>query len=164
VQRQVLQWYRTTSPALYADAFCPVFIWLHGPRATDAMYGFPLGDGVAGVKVATEQLAQVTDPDRVERRVAPAECRATFDDHVRGRLAGLEPVAVATATCLYTSTVDGRFVIERDPGLPAVTVVSACSGHGFKHSAGLGESLAQQLLGDVPQVSLAPFGLAPALR
>jgi len=44
-----------------------------------------------------------------------------------------------------------------------VTVVSACSGHGFKHSAALGEAVADTLLGRAPQVDLAPFSWA-ALR
>jgi sarcosine oxidase len=38
-----------------------------------------------------------------------------------------------------------------------VTFVSACSGHGFKHSAALGEALAAQALGRVPPVSLDAF-------
>jgi sarcosine oxidase len=159
VQRQVLHWFRSSTPALWSDARCPTFIWLHGPTLEDAMYGFPMGDGVDGVKIATEQVRLGTDPDAVERRVAPAEAQALLDRHVRGRLTGVEPLPVAAATCLYTSSVDGRFVIDRHPEMPALTVVSACSGHGFKHSAGLGEALAQQLLGETPHASLAAFGL-----
>lgn len=41
-----------------------------------------------------------------------------------------------------------------------VTVVSACSGHGFKHSAGLGAALAARLAGDAdPIADLSPFRL-----
>ena len=46
-------------------------------------------------------------------------------------------------------------------------VVSACSGHGFKHSAGIGEAVAQHLVEGRAQVDLAPFTLArfdPARR
>jgi sarcosine oxidase len=39
-----------------------------------------------------------------------------------------------------------------------LSVVSACSGHGFKHSAALGEALAAQLLCGHSAVDLAPFG------
>ena len=163
VQRQVLHWFRTTTPALWSDTRCPTFIWLHGPTLEDAMYGFPMGDGVDGVKVATEQMRLHCDPDAVEREVTPAEAHALLDSHVRGRLAGIEPVSVAAATCLYTSTADGQFIIDRHPEMPALTVVSACSGHGFKHSAGLGEALAQQLLGETPHASLAPFAGFAAL-
>jgi sarcosine oxidase len=79
--------------------------------------------------------------------------------HVSGRLRGLLPRAVHGATCLYTMAADGRFVVDRHPRLDAVMVVSPCSGHGFKHSAGLGEAIAQQLLGETPFASLAPFAL-----
>ena len=48
------------------------------------------------------------------------------------------PRTVHDSTCLYTSTADGRFVIDRHPALGHVTVLSACSGHGFKHSAAIG--------------------------
>jgi glycine/D-amino acid oxidase-like deaminating enzyme len=41
-----------------------------------------------------------------------------------------------------------------------VTVVSACSGHGFKHSAALGEAIADKVAGDLAKVKLAPFALS----
>ena len=157
VQRQVLQWFRTPTPALWSAATCPVFIWLHGPRLEDAMYGFPMGDGIDGVKIAAEQVALQTDPDAVQRQVSDDEVRAMHDRHIRGRLAGVDAASTATATCLYTSTASGHFIIGPHPDVPQLTVVSACSGHGFKHSAALGEALAQQLLGETPHISLAPF-------
>jgi sarcosine oxidase len=40
-----------------------------------------------------------------------------------------------------------------------VTVISACSGHGFKHSAGIGETLAMSLAEDTDASALAPFAL-----
>jgi sarcosine oxidase len=43
-------------------------------------------------------------------------------------------------------TEDARFVIKTIPGMDQVTMVSACSGHGFKHSTALGERLAHSLL------------------
>jgi sarcosine oxidase len=55
---------------------------------------------------------------------------------------------------------DGRFIVDRHPTLGGVMVVSPCSGHGFKHSAGLGEALAQQLMGDAPFCDLSAFRLA----
>ena len=86
-----------------------------------------------------------------------------YETHVRGRLRGLQPTTVHQATCLYTSLPEGRFVVDRHPAQGGVTVVSACSGHGFKHSAALGEAVADTLLGRAPQVDLAPFSWA-ALR
>lgn len=76
---------------------------------------------------------------------------------MRGRLQGAGPRSLRDVTCLYTTTKDGRFVILRHPENPDVTVVSACSGHGFKHSAAVGEAVAADLLGRAARVDLSPF-------
>ena len=147
----------TTEPQRYAPEVCPIFIWMHGAGSVGAMYGMPMIDGVDGVKVATEQYDTTTDPDHVDRHVAPEEVRHMYDTHVAGRLAGLLPESVRTATCLYTSTPDAMFRIRAHDVSPSVTVVSACSGHGFKHSAALGESIAASVLGATPAVSLTAW-------
>jgi sarcosine oxidase len=158
VQRQVLQWFGCDEPALYAPQRCPVFIWLHGAGPTDALYGFPMADGIDGVKVGAEQVDRSTAPDAVDRQVTAQEVQTVYERHVRGRLRGLQPGSVSSATCLYTSTADGNFIIDRHPDAPRVTVVSACSGHGFKHSAALGERLAGHLSGQTTP-GLAEFAL-----
>ena len=53
-------------------------------------------------------------------------------------MSGLGPM-VASATCLYTNTPDFRFALGQHPEEPRVTVVSACSGHGFKFASVIGE-------------------------
>jgi sarcosine oxidase len=135
---------------------CPVFIWMHGEDGA-AFYGFPKADGYDGVKTATEQAEHATTPDTVDRVVTKEETALTYERHIRGRLRGVTPRSVHDATCLYTSTSDGRFVIDRHPEHRAVTIVSACSGHGFKHSAAIGEAVADGVLGRVPRVDLSPF-------
>lgn len=159
VRRQVLHWFRTDTPELYAPDRLPVFIWMHGAR-DEAFYGMPMADGHAGVKVATEQTLATTTADAIERRVTETETAAMFETHVRGRLRGLRPTTVRDATCLYTSLPEGRFVVDRHPELDGVTVVSACSGHGFKHAAAIGEAVADTVLGRTVRVDLAPFAWA----
>jgi sarcosine oxidase len=89
--------------------------------------------------------------------VRPEEVQHMYDRHVAGRLAGLRPQAVRTATCLYTSTPDAMFRIRAHELSPSLTLVSACSGHGFKHSAALGESIAASVLGATPIVPLTTW-------
>ena len=156
VQRQVLLWFATDRPELFEPGRCPVFIWMHG-EAGEVFYGFPKADAYGGIKTATEQIEHATTPESVDRVVTKAESALTWDTHIRGRLRGVGPRCVHDATCLYTSTADGRFVIDRHPEMASVTVVSACSGHGFKHSAAIGEAVADGLLGRVPRVDLSPF-------
>ena len=157
VLRQVLLWFHAAEPALFDPERCPVFIWLHATGAAGSMYGFPMIDGVAGVKAASEQDTLECEPDRIDREVTGAEASAVFERHLRGRLRGLTPQVVRAATCLYTSTADASFLVRPHPGSDAITFVSACSGHGFKHSAALGEAIAQQVRGEAPSVSLEAF-------
>jgi sarcosine oxidase len=121
------------------------------------MYGFPTGDGVAGIKVATEQYCDDADPDHVEREVSAAEVEAMHARHVAGRLDGVTPRTVRTATCLYTCTTDASFVVRGHDDSDQITVVSACSGHGFKHSAAMGECVARHVAGVAPAAAIGAW-------
>ncbi len=155
VQRQVLYWFSPERRDEFAPGNFPVFIWHWGSRQDDVFYGFP--DLGTGVKVATEQSAHNTTPDKVKRQVSAAEAHAMYTTHVDRRLRGLGSRLQCAATCLYTVTPDAAFVIGRPPGWPATIVVSACSGHGFKHSAGIGEAVAAMATGGGTPAVLAPF-------
>lgn len=158
--RQVLHWFEVQDGRDYAPGRFPVFIWMHGNGEEDYFYGFPHVPGSPGLKVATEQYGASTDPDRVVRDVAPGESRAMFTDHVSGRLRGVGPRVTQAAACLYTVTPDAGFIVDDLPGNNRVLVVSACSGHGFKHSAALGEAVAQRLATGASTIDLTAFGLA----
>ena len=157
VHRQLLHWFVPEEPAWYAPGRCPVFIWAHGPGLDDAFYGIPMIDGLAGVKVGSAQYAKSTDPDALEHEVSAAESAAMHARHVSGRLRGVSATRAHAAACLYTVAPGSRFVVDRHPHIEQVTVVSACSGHGFKHSAALGEALAEQLLTGASTIDLSPF-------
>ena len=142
VHRQVLLWFEADDPALYDPARCPAFIWMYGARQEDYLYGFPLLPGTAGVKAATESYPGHVEPDSVDRVVSQSEARGIYRRHVAGRLRGLSDRIVKSATCLYTVTPDSDFIVDRLWENGSLIAASACSGHGFKHSAGLGEELA----------------------
>jgi sarcosine oxidase len=147
VYRQTLHWFAPEDPTAYAPGRFPVFIWMHGASEEDYFYGFPALRGSAGVKVASERYAAPTDPDSVDRVVAPAESADMFARHLQGRLRGLRPDPIRAAACLYTVTPDAGFLVDTQPDQPRLLIASACSGHGFKHSAALGEMLAENVLG-----------------
>lgn len=158
VFRQVLCWFEAARPAVYDAARAPVFIWQHGDGDAH-FYGFPEVTRGGGVKVATEQLRVSTTPNAVRRDVHPAEAADLFERHLSGRLDGLSPRLLRAETCLYTATPDGGFLVDA-PFSPRVTVVSACSGHGFKHSPAVGEAAALRALGEAPPVDFSPFAWA----
>lgn len=146
VTRQVLHWFPPADPAAFAPGRCPVYIWTHGDTPEEGFYGFPVPPGTEGVKVAMEQYqAVVADPDHLRRDVGPEEAAHMHGAHLAARMPGLLPQALRSVACPYTTTRDGDFLIARAPENDRVLLVSACSGHGFKHSAGLGEAVAELL-------------------
>ncbi len=159
ITRQVLHWYAVDGPAeQFAVGRFPVFIWDDGPMS---MYGFPSLDGAAGgVKVGVENSVPIATVADVARDLTAAERYEAYDAVIGWRLPGLARRPVRSVTCMYTTTPDGDFVIDRHPEHRSVLVVSACSGHGFKHSAAIGEAVAAGLAGEEVAVDLSPFSLA----
>ena len=155
VRRQVLHWFSAENPAEYAAEQFPIFIWHWGSADTDVFYGFP--DIGSGVKVATEQMIERTTPALVARGVDAAESDAMFRIHVDGRLRGMTAGASKALTCLYTNSPDANFLIDRLADCPGVIVVSACSGHGFKHSAAIGEAVAEMAITSTTPAVLKAF-------
>ena len=158
VNRQVLHWFELDDPTQIA-ADCPVAIWMHGPGDTDYFYSFPPRPGENSMKVATEQYDVATTADAVDRRVSAEESAEMFDRHVKNRIAGVSPRVAKTAACAYTVTPDLGFIFGRQPANERVLVVSACSGHGFKHSAGIGHAVADAVSQETGDIELSSFAL-----
>ncbi|PZN94097.1 MAG: N-methyl-L-tryptophan oxidase [Alphaproteobacteria bacterium] len=157
--RQVLHWYPPEDPGLWHVDRCPTFMWMHGATPADSFYGFPLVPGLptAAVKVAQEQYARIAPaPDAIDRAVAADEADAMTRTHIAGRLNGLGGTSVRDLVCLYTFSPDGDFIIDHDPHNDRLLLLSACSGHGFKHSAAIGDHVAGVLADGAP--------LLPAFR
>lgn len=161
IYRQVLHWFDIAeASASLGPEQMPVYIWEFGAGDDDMFYGFPAVDGPSGgVKVATEQHSEITDPDNLDREVQPEESRAMFDHCIKGRLP-LRSAVVKEARCLYTVTPDHGFIIDRHPEHQNVILASPCSGHGFKHSAAIGESLAQLATESRSKIDLSAFSLS----
>jgi sarcosine oxidase len=139
VTRQMLHWFE-------ADGLedLPVWIWELQER-DHAIYGFPARGG--RIKVATETFS---------REIPASELHASLiAPHVRG----VGGRCLASVPCLYTTTPDFHFLIDRHPAMDRVIVASPCSGHGFKHSAAIGEALAQLIVDGRAALDLSPFAL-----
>ncbi len=158
VYRQKLFWFELEDDARFAD-ISPTFILRHGPTGDDMSYGFPPLPGERSLKIATEQYSEKSTPDNLDRTISSADERRMFDTHVRGKIAGVTSRVVKTAVCPYTVTPDNNFIIDEHPTLKNTFVVSACSGHGFKHSAALGEALAQWCTQGRSELDLSAFSL-----
>lgn len=153
VERQVMHWF---TPARHPEQFtpenCPIAMIEYAP---DRIFYF-VPDSGDGVKGAIHHEGEITNPDDVRRDVTEADVAVarrqlqTFLPDAAGDLRG-------SATCLYTNTPDGHFLITSHSRHEEVLLVSACSGHGFKFASAIGEAVADLLMG-MPRSDLLPFG------
>lgn len=156
--REILHWYALdpSAPAGWGEA--PVYIWSYGHGVEEGFYGFPAFDG--SVKLAHGEKTRSVDPDAFDRSSEEEESRDFYARSIAGRLKGLRVDQSRRKTCLYTVSPDNGFIIDQWPQCERVLVVSPCSGHGFKHSAAIGEAVSQRLLDGASRIDLAAFGLA----
>ena len=117
----------------------PCIVDLSAETRTHAMYS--LHDPVHGLKAGWHHGGSEADPDsQGEPDPAIVERIASW---VRERFPDVDPTPVEAQTCLYTSTADQHFILERRG---RVVVGSACSGHGFKFAPAIGRRLAELAL------------------
>jgi sarcosine oxidase len=103
---------------------------------------YSLADPVHGLKVGAHHSGPEVDPNATgEPEPRLIEQIASWAGQTY-RLA--DPEAVAAETCLYTTTPDQTFILERRG---RVVIGSACSGHGFKFAPAIGERLADLATG-----------------
>ena len=160
VRRQVLYWFPVAEPSdagEFRPDRLPVYIWQLPAR--QSIYGFPAIDA-SGVKIATEQYDTVTTPDAVDRAVSAAATEEMVRTYVQPYFPKLGREALKSAVCTYTCVEDARFIIDTHPDMRRVIVASPCSGHGFKHSAAIGEALAELCVDGHARYDLSGFGFA----
>ncbi|HWF01741.1 MAG TPA: N-methyl-L-tryptophan oxidase [Caulobacteraceae bacterium] len=154
---QAVHWFAPSDPSQFTPDRFPVFIWLHGEGAEGGFYGFPIVPGAPtrAVKLATEHARSIGSPDGLDHAAAAQSGAGVWRDHVEGRIGGLRAGPVKSIACLYTVSPDSDFAIGPMQDAPQITLASACSGHGFKHSAALGERLARQAAGEAVEMPAA---------
>ena len=124
------QWERWASSIHHADRF-----WYMLPSP-----------GI-GFKVGGHHEGDVIDPDR--RREGPdLDYVEGLVRYVEEWVPGVRPEPMAGTTCLYTTTPDDRFLVDRRG---PIVVGSACSGHGFKFVPLIGRVLADLVDGVEPE-------------
>ncbi len=115
----------------------PAFI----DRAVPGAYGLTTVDGL--VKIGEHGTGPVIDPDLDPLPLADGPSRHV-GAWVAEHLPLLDPQPVREETCLYATTPDEDFIIDR---IGAVVVGVGLAGHGFKFLPALGERLADLALG-----------------
>jgi sarcosine oxidase len=155
VTRQVLGWFEPRDRAQFAAERFPVFLL---QNSDGIFYGFPAE--ADGVKVAKHHHAgEAVDPDHHDRTVSTAD-EAVIRVALKAHVPDADGRLLAARTCLYTTTPDGDFVLDRLPGCPQIIVASPCSGHGFKFAPVIGEILADLAVTGHTEHDISRFSFA----
>jgi sarcosine oxidase len=132
--RETVAYFRRTGDPL------PSVVQLDPETRGHAMYS--LHDPLHGLKAGAHHAGAEVRPDE------PGEPDALLVDRIAAWVArtypDAEPEPVVAETCMYTTTADEHFILERRG---RVVVGSACSGHGFKFAPAIGRRLASLATG-----------------
>lgn len=155
VYRQVLYWF-SIEKNYHQFVDMPIFIWEFGKTPDDFIYGFPAINGPSGgVKVATEEYEKEVSPNIGKAPASQKETSSIHSNYIEDNIPSLSQNIVRSASCLYTNTKDGQFLIDKISD--DIWFISACSGHGFKHSPAIGEAVAEQVSQMSSKISLKAF-------
>lgn len=160
VYRQVLYWFDIKGDITpYLAENFPIFIFVG--TGEDDIYGFPAIDGSqGGLKVAFEEYLADTTPETVNREITQAEIERAYNKYFAKHLPGLSNKCIKAVTCIYTVTPDSKFVIDVHPQYSQIIIASPCSGHGFKHSAAIGEALSELAIDGKSHFNLSTFKIS----
>jgi sarcosine oxidase len=156
VVRTPMTWFRPVSgDGRFGVTEFPIF--LRDLGGAGIVYGHGAVDGGL-VKFALEY----DDDPAVFRETSADDCDRTIAGEDWKRIEaiaswaapGLAIEPAATTVCLYTLTPDRQFVVGRPHADSRVVIGGGDSGHAFKHAPGLGEVLADVVLGRPPSVVL----------
>jgi sarcosine oxidase len=133
------------------DPSVPTIIdWDAAPSRPPYLVPNPFRPGEA--KAGSHLSGPVVDPDT--RSFDPDADREADTIAWLGERLTSAPRFLRTETCLYTTTPDEDFVIDR---VGPVVIASPCTGHGFKFAPLVGEVLADLATGETPPIPLDRF-------
>jgi sarcosine oxidase len=143
IERQVLTWFKSWNAESFAPNRFPAFV----RELADGTIGFgipDMGDGLIKVGIHHGD-GEIVHPDSMDRSVQPRDYETT-ESFAADYIDGLLPSVAKATVCLYTNSPDSHFIVGQAPGIPNLTIVSPCSGHGFKFAPLIGEIAADLAL------------------
>ena len=147
---------------LFLPDVCPNMSWeleLKYPMYMQANFG-------TGVKIGLDPRVlegSTTNPEDISRVVTEID-RENILEQVRIFIPDLEGEVIDSSICMYTTTPDRHFIIDRHPFRENVIISSACSGHGFKFTTVIGEILTDLASDGSSQFDLSPFAASRLLN
>jgi monomeric sarcosine oxidase len=150
-----LHWFQPRTADYRPTGTCPTFFY---EVPSGLFYGFPEVDEW-GVKMANHAGGtRIDDPLAAPRAIDPDDLHL-LEQFIGDCMPGMTRTHRRHATCFYTMTPDGHFVIDRHPLSERVVFAAGLSGHGFKFASVLGEILATWSLDGGPSLPVEFLGL-----
>ena len=147
----------------YTYKSMPVFIFYHenGTDRDTAFYGLPEID-IPGIKIGAHHTGPVISHAQEKGDIKyNEECEKSLQlttAFVERFFPELESNPSATVTCLYTSTPDHDFILDKAPNYSDnVYLAAGFSGHGFKFGPAIGEAMAQWILEEKVNLPIERF-------
>lgn len=157
--RKVLYWFEPKSGiSQFSAPTFPVYIW--HLNQNQVIYGFPhLPEGRAGIKLAYEGEDHLCQPDTIDRIVTKEEIEFV-SQLLKTYLPDLNGTCLSTATCMYSPTEDGHYIVDWHPEYEQVLLLAGFQDNGFKYSSAIGEIAKDLILKQTPQVKVDKFSLS----
>ena len=130
-------------PPIDPNVVWPSFI--HHPGSdlrAEGIYGLGSKDGI---KIGEHGTGPVVHPDTRSFDPDPIITDRLID-YAAEWLPGVDPTRPEPITCLYTTTPDSNFVIDR---VGPITVAAGFSGHGFKFTPAIGDLISALVTGNI---------------
>lgn len=142
VLRKTLHWHGVRSDAYNVNAGGTGFFF---EMPYGIFYGFPSLDGQT-LKLAEHSGGEpVSDPLHVDRSLKDSDTQPT-SRFLQDVMPDVDLVCDQHSVCMYTTTPDGHFLVDRHPAHSNVFFGAGFSGHGFKFTSVLGEALADLVI------------------
>ena len=119
--------------------------FIHHPGSdlrAEGIYGLGSEDGI---KIGEHGTGPVVHPDTRSFDPDPIITDRLID-YAAEWLPGVDPTRPDPLTCLYTTTPDSNFVIDR---VGPITVAAGFSGHGFKFTPAIGDLISALVTGNI---------------
>lgn len=163
VTRQSLFWISMKDPKRFTYPQFPCWN-IVDPEIEGLFYGFPIVEeaqrgGFTGFKIAHHVEQEVVNPDDFTKSIPKGEEEIII--HILNKYFPNAFQSVkATATCLYSNSVDHDFIIDHLPNTnQKVTIACGFSGHGFKFVPAIGDILADLALHGSSPLPIGFLGL-----
>lgn len=152
--RKTFAWFNANEQ-IYGHKHFPAFAF---ETLQGLYYGFPSIDG-SGLKVGRHDGGDQINPDEAIRKFgALAEDEGDLVQFLSHYIPDIGQLEYGK-TCMYTLTPDEKFIVDLHPKYSNVAIAAGFSGHGFKFSSVIGQTLSNLIISGKREKDISPFSI-----